>query len=149
MRARTQALVAFRRPDALRLEIPGALGVRLVAVACDGELTAVFPADRAVFQGTAEAAEMHRLLGVGLAPSEVMDLLVGVPSPRLRRYSARWGAEWPRRIQAELPDGARLRIEVEDVEAGAPPPTEAFAPPPHHGFRRVDATEARELWGRR
>src|SRR3954451_24578550 len=44
LRARTRVLVGFRRPDALRIEIPGPAGARLVAVARGERLWAVFPA---------------------------------------------------------------------------------------------------------
>ena len=149
LRARTRALVAFRRPDALRIEIPGPTGARLVAVARGGALAAVFPGDRAVFLGDATPAELDALLGVGLAPEEVIDLLVGVGSPRLRSYRARWGSALPAQIEATLPDGSRLEAKVEDAEAGLALPPAAFAEPPHAGYRRVSAPEARRLWGAR
>ena len=50
-------------------------------------------ADRAVEVTAVEPdppAELLALLGVELSPPELMDLLVGVPSPRLRSYRARW-----------------------------------------------------------
>ncbi len=146
-RGRTRVLLGFRRPDALRIEIPGPAGPRLVAVTKDGVLAAVFPADRAIFRGRADAADLEALLGVALAPGELIDLLVGVPSPRLRSYQARWGATLPREIRAVLPDGSRLRATVDEAEADLPLPDEAFAPPPHEAFREVDAAEARRLWG--
>lgn len=149
IRARTQALVAFRRPDALRIEIPGPTGARLLAVTRDGALAAVFPEERAVFKGEATPAELESLLGVSLSPAEVMDLLLGVPSPRLKSYKARWGASLPREIDVRLPDGARLKIRVEEADAPAPLPDGAFAEPPHAGYRAVDAEEARSLWSPR
>ena len=42
-------------------------------------------------RGAARAEDLESLLGVALAPSEVMDLLTGVPSPRVPSY-ARAGA---------------------------------------------------------
>jgi hypothetical protein len=149
LRARTRALVAFRRPDALRIEIPGPTGARLVAVAREGALAAVFPGDRAVFLGAATPAELDALLGVGLAPEEVIDLLVGVGSPRLLSYRARWGPSLPAQIEATLPDGSRLEARVEDAEVGLALPPAAFAEPPHADYRRVSAAEARRLWGAR
>jgi hypothetical protein len=139
-RARSPVLVAFARPDALRIEVPGPGGARLVAVTRDGRLAAVFPGERAFFQGEATPAQLEALLGVALSPPEVIDLLLGVPSPRLRRYEARWGEDLPRRIDATLPDGGRLRLTVEDAER---------AEPPHDGYRQVDAEEARTLWAGR
>lgn len=145
-RGRSRVLLGFRRPDALRIEIPGPAGPRLVAVTKEGALTAVFPGDRAIFQGRATAAEMESLLGVGLAPEELIDLLVGVPSRRLRSYEARWSRTLPRDITAVLPDGTRLRARVEDVETGLVLQEEAFEAPRHEAFRAVDAAEARRLW---
>jgi len=148
LRARTPALVAFRRPDGLRIEVPGPAGPRLVAVARAGRLVAVFPAERAVYAGDASASQLEALLGVALEPAEVMDMLVGVPSPRLKRYVAAWGPALPRRLEATLPDGATLKASVDDPEAGGALPDAAFAEPPHEGYRAVDAEEARSLWSR-
>ena len=148
-RGRTRVLLGFRRPASLRIEIPGPAGPRLVAVTKDGALAAVFPAARAIFRGRADAADLDALLGVGLAPEELIDLLVGVASPRLRSYQARWGAALPREIRAVLPDGSRLRATVDEAEADLSLRDEAFATPGHEGFREVDAAEARRLWGGR
>jgi hypothetical protein len=147
-RARAPVLVAFSRPDALRIEVPGPGSARLVAVTREGRLTAVFPGERAVFRGAATAAELEALLGVPLTPAEVIDLLLGVPSPRLRRYEARWGPDLPRRIEATLPDGGRLRLDVEEADRGVLLSPSAFADPPHAGYRAVDVDEARTLWSR-
>jgi hypothetical protein len=142
-------LLAFRRPDGLRIEIPGPTGPRLVAVAAGDRLWAVFPSQRAVFEGRPTEADFEALLGVALTAPEVMDLLVGVPAPRLRAYEARWRGPLPARITATLPDGGRLTVSVDEADRDAPLPEAAFAPPPHAGFRRVTAGEARGLWGGR
>ncbi len=76
----------------------------------------------------------------------MIDLLVGVGSPRLRAYRARWGPVLPAEIEATLPDGSRLKARVEEAEAGIDLPAAAFAEPTHAGYRRVDAEEARRLW---
>jgi hypothetical protein len=149
LRARTPVLIAFRRPDALRIEVPGPTGPRLVAVAAGERLWAVFPGERAVFTGRSTEADFEALLGIALAPREVMDVLVGAPPPRLRAYAARWRGSAPARIDATLPDGGRLRVTVEDAELGAAVPARAFEEPPHEGFRAVTAEEARGLWGAR
>jgi len=149
LRARARALVAFARPGSLRLEIPGPTGLRLVAVVRDGALAAVFPGERAVYRGSATAADLEALLGVALSPAEVMDLLVGAPSPRLRSYRAVWGSSLPSRIEATLPDGAHLVVAVEDAETGVALDPAAFAEPPHAGYRAVEPSEARGLWGAR
>ena len=148
LRARAPILLAFARPDRLRIELPGPSGARLIAVTRDGRLTAVFPGERAVYQGEATPADLEALLGVSLTPGEVIDLLLGVASPRLSRYDARWGPDLPRRIDATLPDGARLQLNVEDAERGVTLAPEAFADPPHSGYRAVDMEEARSLWTR-
>jgi hypothetical protein len=146
---RTQALVAFERPEALRLEVPGPGGLRLLAVTRAGTLVAVFPGEDAFYEGPAEPTELQALLGVALTPEELMDVLVGVGSPRLLSYRVRWGAAFPREIDARLPDGARLRLSLEGPQAGMALPEEAFEAPVHTGLRRVDASQARELWGGR
>lgn len=148
VRARTRALVGFRRPDALRIEVPGPTGARFVAVAADGRLWAVFPSERAVYTGAARAEDFEQLLGLALAPAEVMDLLTGVRSPRLRSYEARWGAALPRRIDATLADGTRLRVTVEDPDAPATLGDTAFREPAHEGYRAITGEQARGLWSR-
>ena len=149
LRARSAVLIAFARPDALRIEVPGPAGARVVAVTRGGRLMAVFPAERAYYAGRATPEELEALLGISLAPEEVMDLLLGVPSPRLRQYEARWGEDLPRRIEATLPDGGRLRLTVEDAGRGAELSPAAFADPPHTGYRALDLGEARTLWSGR
>ena len=149
LRGRTAVLLGFRRPGALRIEIPGPTGARLVAVAQGEALTAVFPGERAVFRGPATAAGLEELLGIALSPSEVMDLLLGTPSPRVRDYRVRWGPALPRELRATLPDGGRLKVTVETATLDADLPEAAFAEPAHEGYRAIDAAEARRLWGAR
>ena len=149
LRGRTHVLVAFRRPDAVRIEIPGPSGARLVAVAREGRLTAVLPAERAVLESASSPAELAALLGVALGPEELMDVLVGTAPKRARSYEARWGASLPRRVDAVLSDGTRLQATVDDAEADLPLPAAVFDPPPHDGYRPIDAGEARRLLGGR
>jgi len=149
VRGRSRVLVAFRRPDGVRLEIPGSAGARLVAVVRGGRMTAVLPPHRAVMEGAATAADFDALLGVALSPEELMDVLVGVAPPRLRSYRAGWGERLPERIEATLPDGTRLKATVDDAEIGLDLPAAAFEFPPHPGYRTVDASEARRLLGGR
>ena len=149
VRARTPVLLAFRRPDALRIEVPGPTGARLIAVARGTSLVAVFPGERAVFEGAATETGLEDLLGVALTPTEIMDVLVGVRPARLRAYDAGWGASLPRTIQATLPDGARLKASVEDPRVEEALSEAVFADPPHDGYRPVDADEARRMWSRR
>jgi hypothetical protein len=149
LRARTIALVAFRRPDALRVEVPGPAGPRLVAVAHGPRLVAVFPGERAVFEGRTSSEDMGALLGVALEPAEVMDLLAGTQPKSVPAYEAGWGPDAPRRILARLRDGTRVDLRVEDPRIGPELPERAFLDPPHDGYRPVDAEEARSLWGGR
>jgi hypothetical protein len=147
-RGRAQVLLALRRPDALRLELPGPAGARLIAVARDGRLAAVFPPERAAFLGDASAAQMEALLGVGLTPAELFDVLVGVGSPRLRSYEVHWAGSHPREVRAVLPDGGRLTATVTEADLDEVLPPAAFDVPAHDGYRIVDAQEARSLWSR-
>jgi hypothetical protein len=149
LRARTPVLLAFRRPDALRIEVPGPAGPRLVAVASGDRLWAVFPAERAFFSGRATEADFEALLGVRLTAAEVMDLLVGRPAPRLRAYEVLWRGPLPARVTATMPDGGRLRVTVDEADAGAAVPEQAFAEPPHAAYRTIGGEEARRLWGGR
>jgi hypothetical protein len=149
LRGRSRALVAFRRPASLRIELPGASGARLIAVARDDRLTAVLPAERAVLEQAAGPAEFEALFGVGLAPGELMDLLVGVRPPRVRDLDVRWGRRLPSRLRATLADGTHLQATVEDAEDATAVPAAAFEPPPHAGYRAIDADEARRLLGGR
>jgi hypothetical protein len=149
LRGRSQVILAFRRPDALRIEIPGPAVARLVAAARAGRLTAVIPAERAVLESGATADDLEALLGVGLTPGELMDVLVGVAPPGLREYRVRWGERLPRRVRAVLRDGTRLDARIDDAEAGLALPEAAFDPPRHEGYRRIDAAEARRLLGGR
>lgn len=149
LRARTPVLLAFRRPDALRIEVPGPTGPRLVAVASGDRLWAVFPGERAFFSGRPTEQDFEALLGVALTPREVMDLLVGVPAPRLRTYDARWRGGLPARIAAMLPDGGRLTVDVEEADGAAALAAQAFGEPPHAGYRAIGPEEARRIWDRR
>ena len=146
LRARTPVLVGFRRPEALRIEVPGPGSARLIAVARDGRFVAVFPGQKAFFDGEASPEVLEALFGVALAPAEVMDLLVGVGGPRVRDYRADWGPAFPERIEAILPDGGKLKLKIVAADFGPDLLDEAFAPPAHDGFRRVSADEARTLW---
>ena len=145
VRGRSRVLMAFRRPEAVRIEIPGPAGARLVAVVRDGRLTAVLPSERAFLESAAGAADLEALLGVALTPGELMDVLVGVAPAGLRDYRAQWGEALPRRVEAVLADGTHLKATVDDAETGLDLPDSVFEPPPHEGHRRVDAAEARRL----
>jgi hypothetical protein len=146
LRGRASAVIAFRRPSSLRVEVAGPTGARLVAVAHHDRLTAVFPADRAVYRGAATRDAFRDVLGLSLGPADVIDLLSGVAPASVRDYRADWGPVAPLRIEGRLQDGARLGVRVEEPEVGAPVPDAAFEPPPAPGYREVSAEEASRLW---
>ncbi len=145
LRGRSRALVAFRRPDKVRIEIPGPTGVRLVAVTRDGRLHAVLAADRARLESPATPGELEALIGIELAPAELMDVLVGTAPPGVRTYRADWGNTLPRRVRAELLDGTRLDARIDEAEAGVELPDAAFEPPRCDNCRLIDGNEARHL----
>jgi len=149
LRGRSRALVAFRRPDRIRIEIPGPSGARLIAVAASGRLVAVLPGDRAVLESAAGAKELEALLGVALSPPELMDVLLGVKPQSARSYEADWGRALPTRVRAELGDGTRLDAKVDEAEPDVELPPAAFEPPPCAGCRAIGADEARRLLGGR
>jgi hypothetical protein len=148
VRGRGRAVVAFARPDRLRVEVPGAEGLRLVASVRDGALVAAFPSERAVFSAPGDRASFEALFGLPLSPAEMMDLLVGRPPASLRSYRVRWGPSLPRHVDARLGDGTHLVLTIESPEQEIDLPAAAFDPPPHSGYRAVDASEARTLWSR-
>jgi hypothetical protein len=150
LKGHARTLLAFRRPDALRLEVPGPAGARLIAVAVESSLTAVFPGERAFYQGTPDVATMEGLLGVALSPPELMDLLVGAGAERVRDYEVFWDADrsLPRRFRAELADGTRLDVRAERAEGDCILPERAFALPPVAGLRMLSLAEARNVWSR-
>jgi hypothetical protein len=78
-----------------------------------------------------------------------MDVLVGIRPANARDYRVRWGRTLPRRIEAELADGTRLTVSVDEAEGGVALPAVAFEPPPHEGYRPTDTDEARRLLGGR
>jgi len=149
LRGRSRVLLAFQRPDRLRVEIPGPGGLRLLAVTRDGALTVLFPAERRVFKGEADRRSMDALLGIALEPDEIMDALLGVAPSGLRAYRAGWGPRLPRRIQAEFVVGGRLDVGVEEPETGVELPARAFDEPAHRDYVELSLDEARGLWGRR
>ncbi len=145
-RGRATVLFAFQRPDALRLEVPGPIGPRLTLTARRGRLLATFPRDRAYFEAEATSQALEVVLGVGLAPSEVMDFLVGVPPQNVSDYRVSWGSWLPHRLSARLADGARLKVVVEQADMDAPLGPRAFEEPPRAGFRPLTAREVSSLW---
>jgi len=145
VRGRAQTLVAFARPSSLRVEIPSPTGLRLVVVTKEGALTAVFPKAQALYSGPATPETLGALLGIALAPGEIMDLLVGAAPLRLRDVRVAWGASLPERVEATLPDGTRLSARVRSPETPEALPPTAFEAPVRPSYRSVSLEEARDL----
>jgi hypothetical protein len=105
LRARTRVLLAFRRPDGLRIEIPGPAGARLVAVAQGERLVGIAAGERAVYGGAPREGR-RSLLGVALAPRGD-----GPPSWRASPRCARIGRAGAAaaRIPYHAADGAASR----------------------------------------
>jgi outer membrane lipoprotein-sorting protein len=146
LRGRATILAGFRRPDRLRLELPGPGGARLVVVVAGDRATAVFPRERAVWEGAATPQALGEVTGVSLSAPDIMNLLVGIPPASMVGFRADWGPRLPSRVRGTLSDGTRLDARIKDPRAGAALPDAAFQPPPHEGYRAVGASEARDLW---
>jgi hypothetical protein len=86
---------------------------------------------------------------VALRPGEIRDVLVGIAPAGLRDYRVKWGETLPRRVEAVLADGTKLTATMDEAETGLELPEAAFDPPPHAGYRQIDAAEARRLLGGR
>src|SRR5204862_6271624 len=123
----------------LHLEIAGPGGARLVLVARGGRLVAVFPQDRAVFEGAADRRVLGDVTGVALAPADVIDFLTGTAPASVTDYRAEWGPRVPTPVRGRLEDGTRLDVRVRAPELDGKVADAAFDPPPHDGYRPVDA----------
>jgi hypothetical protein len=148
-RGRATVLAAFARPDALRIEVPGPGGARLIVVARGDQLTALFPSERAVFHGETTAEDVEAVTGIALTPAEIMDVLVGAPGERVLDPRVVWGARFPRLVKGRLSDGTALQVKMQSVETKAALPALTFAAPAATGYRPIDAEEARNMWVRR
>jgi hypothetical protein len=146
LRGRATILAGYRRPDRLRLELPGPGGARLIVVVSGAHITAVFPRERAVFEGAATAQTLGEVTGVALSAPDIMNLLVGIAPASVSGFRADWGRSLPSRVRGTLSDGTRIDARIKDPRLGGPLPDAAFQPPPHEGYRPVSAGEARDLW---
>ena len=150
IRGRSRVLIAFRRPDGVRLEIPGSAGARLVAVVRGGRMTAVLPAHRAVLEGTATAADFDALLGIALAPEELMDVLVGVAPPRASVVPRRLGrARSPSGSRRPSPTGPASRPRWTTPRSGSTCRRRPSSFPRTPATARWTPSEARRLLGGR
>ena len=75
-------LVAFERPDRLRVELLGPLGgSRWIAVVTGGEITVLFPSRREFLQERAVPEVLAALVGVRWGADEIMAVLSGAGLP--------------------------------------------------------------------
>lgn len=148
LRGRADVVVGFRRPDALRVELPAGTGLRLLAVAQGERLVVAFPGERSYYEGPATAEAFGSLLGVALTPADLMDVLLGLTPARVRSLDVQWGPIAPSRVVAQLHDGTRLEARVREPELGRPLGDGAFAPPVTAGWQRLTMDEARGRWAR-
>ena len=114
-----------------------------------GSVTAVFPSERAVYAGAADAPSMEALLGVALTPAEVMDLLLGTAPARSDASRVPLGTA---AAAVGRRPAARTARACGDDRGGrgrpwpCPRPRSSRRPP--RDYRRVDVEEARGLWSR-
>jgi len=71
--------IVVERPARLRVEVLSAFGALLVFTVDDGQLRAYASSQDTVFTGAASPENLARYAGVGLAPDQLVDLLLGTP----------------------------------------------------------------------
>ena len=144
--------VAFRRPDALRIEIPGPPGARLMAVARGGRLTAVLPAERAVLRerghGRGARGAPRRRAGPAGADGRARRRGARAACATTRRS---WGDDAARaRSRRSSADGTRLEAHGRRGRGGPDAGRGRLRPAAARRLSRVvDADEARRLLGGR
>lgn len=75
-------MVAFERPERLRVELLGPFGSsRWIALVAEGEITVLFPSRREFVRESAVPAVLDALVGVGWSPDEAMAVLAGAGLP--------------------------------------------------------------------
>ena len=145
LRGRSRALVAFRRPDEIRIEIPGPSGARLVAV------HGVGPARGGVARGARGARERRGTAGARSAPRDRTRARGADGRARRRRGRRARGATRPtgvRRCPARPRRAPRRHPPRREGRRGrarrraAPGRLRARRP---RGCRAIDADEARRL----
>lgn len=72
--------IVVERPDRLRVDVLSALGPAALAFTVDGGRLQVYAAgEKTLYTGAASPANLSRYAGVGLAPEQIVDLLLGTP----------------------------------------------------------------------
>lgn len=71
--------IIVERPARLRVEVLSAFGAVLVFTVDDGQLRAYNSSEDALYAGAASPENLARYAGVGLAPTQLVDLLLGTP----------------------------------------------------------------------
>jgi len=112
-------LVAFERPDRVRVELLATFGAsRWIAVTDRGEITVLFPRSREYLQESAVEDVVSALFGIRLRPEEVMSVLAGSGLPLGDAEPARAERIGERVRIVVGSDGPGARVESVDVEGG-------------------------------
>jgi len=79
VRQRGSALVLFRRPHDLKVDVTGPIGVRLVTAVASGDSLRVFlPRSNDLYEGRADGAALRRIIGVDLRAWAPWRAMLGV-----------------------------------------------------------------------
>ena len=128
----TTALVRYKRPDALKLDVSGALGIGLLhALAGRDSLAVYFPRDNRYVKGRPEDV-LYRVTGVDLRFYDAQRAILGLPGigipdlPRVRSFEPRGDSIfveieeplWRRRICVDRRTATVLREEIYDLDQG-------------------------------
>jgi hypothetical protein len=146
---RFRAMVFAELPDRLHAEVLGPIGgVVLVIDAGAGRLAVTVPQQRLTFVGEANAGNTNRVVGIPLAPSEMVEaLLVGElarSDVEVRREPARNSA-LPRKLDVSV-SGTTLRLELRTVErASLGRAAGTGTPPPGAEPLRLDSAESQDI----
>jgi len=113
-------LLAFERPDRLRVELLGPLGSsRWMAIVAGGEITVLFPSRREFLQERAVPEVLAALVGVRWGPDEIMAVLSGAGLP-LHESTLIAAFQEGSTVRVGLADELSLRLSGEQViEANA------------------------------
>jgi hypothetical protein len=121
-------LLFARAPDRLHAEVLGPVGgPQLVVDSGSGRLAVAFPGERVAYQGDADAGAIERVLGVRVAPAELVAFLTEGAPPASQGLRAERepavSAGLPRRVRLAAAD-ASLTLERRERR---PPPADPDA----------------------
>jgi len=117
VRQRGSALVLFRRPDGLRVDVTGPIGVRLVTAVASGDSLRVFlPRSNDLYEGRADDAALRRVIGVDLGAWTPWRAMLGVVPGDLGQVEGfeREGERLVVRVRGEA-GTRRLTFEARDL----------------------------------